>query len=49
MHFMSALANESYLYASILRDEIRSRPFTISELHQLKKSSFYPKLNGLFE
>ena len=47
LHFISALASESYLYAGILRDEIQSRSFTNEELNVLKNSSFYPRLNGI--
>ena len=49
VHFIAALRHECYLYASILRDEIRRRTFTFQELSSLRSSSFYPLLNGVLE
>ena len=49
LHFMAALRHECYLYASILRDEIRQRTFTFQEMNSLRSSSFYPMLNGVLE
>ena len=47
LQLIVALRQECYLYASILRDEIRSRSFTSEEVHALRNSSFYPLLNGI--
>lgn len=49
VHFIAALRHECYLYASILRDEIRRRTFTFHEIDSLRSSSFYPLLNGVLE
>ncbi|MGB3851813.1 MAG: hypothetical protein WA958_17730 [Tunicatimonas sp.] len=49
LHFIAALRHECYLYASILRDEIRQRTFTFQEMNRLRSSSFYPMLNGVLE
>ncbi len=49
LHFIAALRHECYLYASILRDEIRRRTFTFQEIDSLRSSSFYPLLNGVLE
>ena len=49
IHFISALQNECYLYASILRDELRRRTFTLQEVRIMQKSSFYPLLNGVLD
>lgn len=49
LHFIAALRHECYLYASILRDEIRRRTFTFQEIDSLRSSSFYPMLNGVLE
>ena len=49
IHFITALRQECYLYASILRDEIQRRTFTFQELNTLRSSSFYPLLNGVLE
>ena len=49
IHLITALRNECYLYASILRDEIQERTFTLQEVNALRSSSFYPLLNGVLE
>ena len=49
LHFISSLRTECYLYASILRDEIRRRSFSTQELVAIRNSSFYPLLNGVLE
>ena len=49
LHFIAALRQECYLYASILRDEIRRRTFTFQEMDSLRNSSFYAMLNGVLE
>lgn len=49
LHFITALRHECYLYASLLRDEIRQRTFTFQEMNSLRNSSFYPLLNGVLE
>ena len=49
LHFIGALRNECYLYASILRDEIRARTFTFQEVRALQNSSFYSMLNGVLD
>ena len=49
IHFITALRQECYLYASILRDEIQRRTFTFQELNTLRSRSFYPLLNGVLE
>ena len=49
LHFISSLRTECYLYASILRDEIRRRYFSTQELIAIRNSSFYPLLNGVLE
>lgn len=49
LHFIAALRHECYLYAGILRDEIRRRTFTLQEMSSLRSSSFYPMLNGVLE
>lgn len=47
--FISALKTESYHYAGILRDEIRNRQFSNTEVQAIKNSQFYLQLNGIFE
>lgn len=47
--FISALRTESYYYAGILRDEIKNRQFSRSEVQAIKNSQFYLQLNGIFE
>lgn len=47
LQLVVALRQECYLYASILRDEIQRRTFTLEEVHALRNSSFYPQLNGI--
>lgn len=49
IHLISALRSESFLYASILKNEILSRPFSEKEKQQIRKSSFYPMLNGILD
>ncbi|MDF9798421.1 hypothetical protein OKW21_003684 [Catalinimonas alkaloidigena] len=49
IHLISALKSESFLYAGILKDEILSRPFSEKEKQTIRKSSFYPQLNGILD
>ena len=49
IHLIAALRNECFLYASVLRDEIRQRPFTLQEIRTVRDSSFYPLLNGVLD
>ena len=44
-----ALRQECYLYAGVLRDEIRRRVFSWQEVSDLRNSSFYPLLNGVLD
>ena len=49
VHLITALRHECYLYASIVRDEIQRRRFTVQEVSALQNSSFYPLLNGVLD
>ncbi|MFP4096160.1 MAG: hypothetical protein ACLFUB_16890 [Cyclobacteriaceae bacterium] len=49
IHMISALKNESYLYAGILSKEIRSRSFSDYEIKTIKESQYYPMLNGVLD
>ena len=49
IHLITALRNECYLYAGVLRDEIQRRTFTFQEVKTLQNSSFYPLLNGVLD
>lgn len=49
IHFITALRNECFLYASILHQEIQGRKFTSCEVDALRNSSFYPLLNGVLD
>jgi hypothetical protein len=49
IHFISAFKTESYRYAALLRNEIKRRPFSREEIGMIRQSSFYQKLNGLFD
>jgi len=49
IHLISALSSESYLYASILRDEIQRRVFSREEVLAIRNSHFYPRLNGILD
>ncbi len=48
IQFIVALRQECYLYAGVLRDEIRQR-FDLQEVSLLRNSSFYPLLNGVLD
>ena len=48
IQFIVALRQECYLYAGVLRDEIRQR-FSLQEVSLLRNSSFYPLLNGVLD
>ncbi len=47
--FIRALKTESYLYAGLLSDEIKRRPFSMLEIETIKRSHYYPMLNGIFD
>ena len=49
IHLITALRNECYLYASVLRDEIQRRTFTRQEVKAVQDSSFYSSLNGVMD
>ena len=49
IHLITALRTECYLYASILRDEIQQRTFTLQEVKTVQNSSFYSLLNGVLD
>jgi hypothetical protein len=46
LHMISALRQESYLYAAILKEGIKSRTFSSEET---RESSHYPMLKGIMD